>query len=120
MLNFFLFFTITESNNRNFLSSFILLNSSLCCPGCAAYIQVCRGLMISAVCLGFLGAILALVGMKCTRIGGSETTKAKITSLAGLHFVLSGNCLDLYYFQTTVLPNKVSRYREPETSMIKG
>lgn len=58
----------------------------------AAYIQVCRGLMISAVCLGFFGAILALVGMKCTKIGGSETTKARITCLCGLHFILSGKC----------------------------
>nr|CAE30368.1 novel protein similar to human claudin [Danio rerio] len=57
-----------------------------------AYIQVCRGLMISAVCLGFFGASLALVGMKCTRIGGSETTKARITCLCGLHFILSGIC----------------------------
>uniref|UniRef100_A0A672TB01 Claudin 10a n=1 Tax=Sinocyclocheilus grahami TaxID=75366 RepID=A0A672TB01_SINGR len=57
-----------------------------------AYIQVCRGLMISAVCLGFFGAILALVGMKCTKIGGSETTKARITCLCGLHFILSGIC----------------------------
>lgn len=61
----------------------------------AAYIQVCRGLMISAVCLGFFGSILALVGMKCTKIGGTETTKARITCLSGLHFILSGNCLDL-------------------------
>lgn len=58
----------------------------------AAYIQVCRGLMISAVCLGFFGATLALVGMKCTKIGGSETTKARITCLCGLHFILSGKC----------------------------
>ncbi|XP_073707912.1 claudin-10a [Garra rufa] len=57
-----------------------------------AYIQVCRGLMIAAVCLGFFGATLALVGMKCTKIGGSETTKARITCLSGLHFILSGIC----------------------------
>ncbi|KAM9483004.1 claudin-10a [Clarias gariepinus] len=57
-----------------------------------AYIQVCRGLMISAVFLGFFGAILALVGMKCTKIGGSETTKARITCLSGLHFIISGLC----------------------------
>ncbi|KAI3366041.1 hypothetical protein L3Q82_009870 [Scortum barcoo] len=56
-----------------------------------AYIQVCRGLMIAAVCLGFFGAILALVGMKCTKIGGSETTKARLTVLSGFHFILSGN-----------------------------
>ncbi|KAF5899334.1 claudin-10-like, partial [Clarias magur] len=56
------------------------------------YIQVCRGLMISAVFLGFFGAILALIGMKCTKIGGSETTKARITCLSGLHFIISGLC----------------------------
>uniref|UniRef100_A0A8C6S2B5 Claudin n=1 Tax=Neogobius melanostomus TaxID=47308 RepID=A0A8C6S2B5_9GOBI len=49
-----------------------------------AYIQVCRGLMIAAVCLGFFGAALALVGMKCTKIGGSDTTKARLTVLSGL------------------------------------
>ncbi|XP_070850345.1 claudin-10a [Chaetodon trifascialis] len=57
-----------------------------------AYIQVCRGLMITSVCLGFFGAILALVGMKCTKIGGSETTKARLTVLSGFHFILSGLC----------------------------
>ena len=60
-----------------------------------AYIQVCRGLMIAAVCLGFFGAIFALIGMKCTKIGGSETTKARLTVLSGFHFILSGVCLDL-------------------------
>ncbi|XP_062236878.1 claudin-10a [Platichthys flesus] len=57
-----------------------------------AYIQVCRGLMIAAVCLGFFGAIFALVGMKCTKIGGSETTKARLTVLSGFHFILGGLC----------------------------
>ncbi|MGH0173278.1 UNVERIFIED_CONTAM: hypothetical protein FKN15_064829 [Acipenser sinensis] len=54
------------------------------------YIQVCRGLMIAAVCLGFFGSIFALVGMKCTKIGGSDKTKARITCLAGMHFILGG------------------------------
>ncbi|XP_028657092.1 claudin-10-like isoform X1 [Erpetoichthys calabaricus] len=54
------------------------------------YIQVCRGLMIAAVCLGFFGAILALVGMKCTKIGGSDRVKARIACLAGLNFLLGG------------------------------
>uniref|UniRef100_A0A8C8GZ00 Claudin n=1 Tax=Oncorhynchus tshawytscha TaxID=74940 RepID=A0A8C8GZ00_ONCTS len=56
------------------------------------YIQVCRGLMIASVCLGFFGATLALMGMKCTRIGGSESTKARLTGLSGLHFILNGLC----------------------------
>lgn len=54
------------------------------------YIQVCRGLMIAAVCLGFFGSIFALVGMKCTKIGGSDKTKARIACLAGMHFILGG------------------------------
>lgn len=56
-----------------------------------AYIQVCRGLMISSVCLGFFGAILALIGMKCTKLGGSDATKARLTVLSGFHYILSGN-----------------------------
>ncbi|KAJ8350062.1 hypothetical protein SKAU_G00251920 [Synaphobranchus kaupii] len=56
------------------------------------YIQVCRGLMIASVCLGFFGSTLALVGMKCTKIGGSDKTKAKIVCLAGFNFILSGLC----------------------------
>lgn len=46
--------------------------------------------MISAVCLGFFGAVFGLVGMKCTKVGGSDQTKAKIACLAGLIFILSG------------------------------
>nr|XP_028584150.1 claudin-10 isoform X3 [Podarcis muralis] len=56
------------------------------------YIQACRGLMIAAVCLGFFGSVFALVGMKCTKIGGSDQTKAKIACLAGFIFILCGLC----------------------------
>ncbi|XP_077453669.1 claudin-10a [Stigmatopora argus] len=56
------------------------------------YIQVCRGLMISSVCLGFLGAILALLGMKCTKVGGSETMKTSLVVFAGFHYIFSGFC----------------------------
>ncbi|KAH0624490.1 hypothetical protein JD844_031980 [Phrynosoma platyrhinos] len=56
----------------------------------SGYIQACRGLMIAAVCLGFFGSVFALVGMKCTKVGGSDQTKAKIACLAGLIFILCG------------------------------
>ncbi|XP_040292391.1 claudin-10-like [Bufo bufo] len=56
------------------------------------YIQACRGLLIAAVSLGFFGSIFALVGMKCTKIGGSDDTKAKLTCFSGLLFILSGLC----------------------------
>lgn len=46
--------------------------------------------MIAAICLGFFGSIFALVGMKCTKIGGSDGSKAKIACFAGVNFVLSG------------------------------
>ncbi|XP_063819796.1 claudin-10-like [Pseudophryne corroboree] len=56
------------------------------------YIQACRGLLIAAVSLGFFGSIFALVGMKCTKIGGSDQTKVKITCISGLLYILSGLC----------------------------
>ncbi|XP_061548526.1 claudin-10-like isoform X6 [Phycodurus eques] len=56
------------------------------------YIQACRGLMIAAVCLGFFGTVFALVGMKCTKIGGSDKSKARIACFAGFNFILSGLC----------------------------
>ncbi|KAM9674308.1 claudin-10 isoform 4-T4 [Dama dama] len=59
---------------------------------CAGYIQACRGLMIAAVSLGFFGSIFALIGMKCTKVGGSDKAKAKIACLAGIVFILSGLC----------------------------
>ncbi|KAM8856476.1 claudin-10-like isoform 1-T1 [Spinachia spinachia] len=56
------------------------------------YIQACRGLMIAAICLGFFGSISALVGMKCTKIGGNDKNKAGIACFAGVNFILSGLC----------------------------
>ncbi|KAG7502802.1 claudin-10-like isoform X1 [Solea senegalensis] len=56
------------------------------------YIQACRGLMIAAVCLGFFGSIFSLVGMKCTKIGGTDKSKARIACFAGVNFILSGLC----------------------------
>ncbi|XP_057192539.1 claudin-10 isoform X2 [Triplophysa rosa] len=46
-------------------------------------------------CKGFpsllaLQSVLALVGMKCTKLGGSETVNARITLSAGINYLLSG------------------------------
>ncbi|KAL7384397.1 hypothetical protein ABVT39_001474 [Epinephelus coioides] len=69
------------------------------------YIQACRALMITAICLGFFGSISALIGMKCTKIGGSDRTKARIVCIAGVEFLLSGICslsaCSLYAHQIT-------------------
>uniref|UniRef100_A0A3Q3G1J3 Claudin 10 n=1 Tax=Labrus bergylta TaxID=56723 RepID=A0A3Q3G1J3_9LABR len=56
------------------------------------YIQACKGLMIAAICLGFFGSIFALVGMKCTKIGGTDNSKARVACFAGVNFILSGLC----------------------------
>lgn len=48
--------------------------------------------MIAAICLGFFGSIFALVGMKCTKIGGSDRSKGRIACFAGVIFILSGEC----------------------------
>lgn len=56
----------------------------------AGYIQACRGLMIAAICVGFSGSIFALVGMKCTKIGGSDRSKGRTACFAGVNFILSG------------------------------
>ncbi|XP_010893160.1 claudin-10 [Esox lucius] len=56
------------------------------------YIQACRGLMIASVFLGFFCSIIALVGMKCTKIGGSDQSKARTVGFAGIIFILSGLC----------------------------
>lgn len=70
--------------------------------------------MISAVCLGFFGAVFGLVGMKCTKIGGSDQTKAKIACLAGLIFILSGKyTLFLYVWVFEVIPELLLFCRNP-------
>ncbi|MCI4378025.1 hypothetical protein PGIGA_G00211100 [Pangasianodon gigas] len=56
------------------------------------YIHLCRALVIVSILLGIFGAILALVGMKCTKLGGSEIAKARVTFAAGMNYLTSGLC----------------------------
>ncbi|XP_005953728.2 claudin-10, partial [Haplochromis burtoni] len=42
-------------------------------------IHMCRALIIICIILCFFGSILVLVGMKCTKIGGSELANARVT-----------------------------------------
>ncbi|KAM3607143.1 uncharacterized protein V6R79_002274 [Siganus canaliculatus] len=48
--------------------------------------------MITAVCLGFFGSSFALLGMKCTKIGGNGKIKATMACVAGVNFIVSGLC----------------------------
>ncbi|NXG73265.1 CLD19 protein, partial [Baryphthengus martii] len=57
------------------------------------HIQACRALMITSILLGFLGAVISLLGLKCTNIGLSdEDGKMKFTVTGGFLFILGGLC----------------------------
>uniref|UniRef100_A0A3Q2CV51 Claudin n=1 Tax=Cyprinodon variegatus TaxID=28743 RepID=A0A3Q2CV51_CYPVA len=53
-------------------------------------IHMCRALIIISIILAFFGCILVLVGMKCTKIGGSEITNAKVTFAGGMNYLIGG------------------------------
>ncbi|XP_050985051.1 claudin 15-like b isoform X1 [Labeo rohita] len=62
--------------------------------GLPGHIQACRALMIIALILGLLGVILAVMGLKCTKLGStSEESKGKISLIAGIFYILSGLCV---------------------------
>uniref|UniRef100_A0A8C3NRJ5 Claudin n=1 Tax=Cyanoderma ruficeps TaxID=181631 RepID=A0A8C3NRJ5_9PASS len=57
------------------------------------HVQACRALMIASILLGFLAAVVSLLGMKCTNIGLSdEDGKMKFTVTGGFLFILAGLC----------------------------
>lgn len=65
----------------------LLLNP---CTFSSVFLHVCRALAIVAVIFGFWGAVLTLIGMKCTKIGGSEIANARVTLAAAFTFMASG------------------------------
>lgn len=67
--------------------------------------------MIAAVCLGFFGSAFALVGMKCTKVGGSDRMKSKIACLAGLIFILCGKYEMIHAQGSGVLWKCISKSR---------
>lgn len=55
-------------------------------------IHMCRALIIISIILAFFASILMLVGMKCTKIGGSSIANARVTFAGGMNFLISGMC----------------------------
>ncbi|XP_068602755.1 claudin-10 [Brachionichthys hirsutus] len=53
-------------------------------------IHMCRALIIISIILAFFGSILVLVGMKCTKIGGSEIANARVTFAGGMNYLIGG------------------------------
>uniref|UniRef100_A0A3Q1FAP1 Claudin-10-like n=1 Tax=Acanthochromis polyacanthus TaxID=80966 RepID=A0A3Q1FAP1_9TELE len=52
------------------------------------YIQAVRGLLITGLCLGLIGATLMFFGMECTRIGGDQRSKNRTLITASAFHVL--------------------------------
>lgn len=70
------------------------------------YIHLCRALIITSIILGFFGAILALVGMKCTKIGGTEIINARVTFAAGMNYLVSGDLfIQVYSLYSVIIYN---------------
>ncbi|XP_029929877.1 claudin-10 isoform X2 [Myripristis murdjan] len=44
-----------------------------------AFLHACRALAVCSVITGFFAGVLTLVGMKCTKIGGSEIANSRVT-----------------------------------------
>uniref|UniRef100_A0A3P8V1F5 Claudin n=1 Tax=Cynoglossus semilaevis TaxID=244447 RepID=A0A3P8V1F5_CYNSE len=53
------------------------------------FLHGCRALAICSVITGFFGGVLTLIGMKCTKIGGSEIANARVTFSGGLTYLVS-------------------------------
>ncbi|XDV36402.1 hypothetical protein PO909_006186, partial [Leuciscus waleckii] len=56
----------------------------------SVFLHVSRALSVVSVIFGFWGAVLALIGMKCTKIGGSELANTRVTFAAALTYMASG------------------------------
>ncbi|KAF1371657.1 hypothetical protein PFLUV_G00270730 [Perca fluviatilis] len=54
------------------------------------YIQIVRGLLMTALSLGMLGFVLGLMGMECTFIGGKDRSKYKKIYASGWCHIISG------------------------------
>ncbi|XP_033991895.1 claudin 15-like a [Trematomus bernacchii] len=58
-----------------------------------AHIQACRALMIISLMLGLGAMVVALLGLKCIKIGSAtEQTKAKMAVIGGILSILGGLC----------------------------
>lgn len=55
-------------------------------------IHMCRALIIISIILSFFGSVLVLVGMKCTKLGGTEIVNARVTFAGGMNYLIGGMC----------------------------
>lgn len=64
------------------------------CLSVLVHIQTCRALMVVSVLMGFIGIIVSVVGMKCTKVGDNNPAiKTRIAVTGGGLFLLAGGFL---------------------------
>lgn len=56
----------------------------------SVFLHACRALAVCAVITGFFGGVLTLIGMKCTKIGGSEIANSRVTFAGAVTYLVSG------------------------------
>ncbi|XP_070968336.1 claudin-10-like [Oncorhynchus clarkii lewisi] len=57
--------------------------------GLPVFLHSVRALSICSVILGFFAGVLTLIGVKCTKIGGSELANARVTFAGGITYLAS-------------------------------
>ncbi|XP_010144660.1 PREDICTED: claudin-3-like, partial [Buceros rhinoceros silvestris] len=68
-------------------------------------LQAARALLVVAIVLAILGLMVAIVGAQCTRCVEDESTKAKITIVSGVIFLLAGvmNLIPVSWSANTII-----------------
>ncbi|KAA8579520.1 hypothetical protein FQN60_006613 [Etheostoma spectabile] len=69
------------------------------------FLHACRALAVCTVITGFFGGVLTLIGMKCTKIGGSEITNTRVTFAGGITYLVSDLNLELQFSLAGVAPS---------------
>ena len=67
------------------------------------FLHACRALAVCAVITGFFGGVLTLIGMKCTKIGGSEIANSRVTFAGSVTYLVSGKTYLKYFHIVSVL-----------------
>ncbi|KAK6466486.1 claudin-15 [Huso huso] len=59
----------------------------------SGYLQASRALMITALVAGTLGNVAAMVGLKCTKVGGDNYVfKGRVAGVGGVCYLVEGLC----------------------------
>ncbi|EMP30115.1 Claudin-19 [Chelonia mydas] len=57
------------------------------------HLQTSRALMVVSILMGFVGVIVSVVGMKCTKVGDENPViKSRIAVAGGILFLIAGLC----------------------------